>query len=990
MNTSTHSGFEPVDWNAPWRVERPEQPRPPLGPGRAKWLEQHLLFRSARSLKVVLDRIDPAIARNEPIVAINEDAVTNALLDFFEPAPLEDNPAPSKGRMPLHRARVFLGYFTRGFRHYCQNHALRQPRLPLIRELSFDEGSLQAGTFSSLREYRRCVRRLIDEIEQGVFTTAAPSTSPEQVAALLLCSSALFGGLARKGHWEALLAALTSPLQRSGEIFSFRFEQRPLYRWIADPVTEALLRRFWRYPLLPLPEQMKIPVSFIRRILGLEIATNSVLSHLEQIVRAAQIRHFAPDVAAVAQGHILNTPLADEPWLRLLSGTRHPAPRATIAVAIPRIVHTVQANSLQQISLQGIIDDIGRTLNWDPKALREKGRGEQGVRAYFAKAKVALRASEGQLEQYYARAGLPDRHRCTFAYGLLCYARDLLELGGLKLHTLAPSTISNYASIVRNHLTGLHFTDLVALGTEARADAYRSDIRQQVVQDRVTHRTAFEGFERSLLRHIDLIDEVDWATIPGRARNSHLPSVDANLVDTGLYRHVFESLEAPARHSPLAELARALIVILYRFGLRTGEAAEVTVGALILHTDRRISLRVAASALTSRKSGNALRLVGPIALPRDEYDFLANYRDSRAAAASQRGRDRAGTYIFATGAPNRLEHIDPAQTLLIEALRAASGDTHLRPRHFRHGFVSRAFLTGRDPLESVDSVTPAAASDAWWRTFATGHASPDTGIVSYTHVVEFAHHHYSCQLVGEEVPLSFLSRLAGNDTRSLERMQHRRNYDSAAAIKIFRDSLRRNFPCTDMSDALANRVRYQEIKLQQSSVPIRNDIQRLKWEDAWEVYANARIGQATGDLSDHANTIRERVRDLEMRERLVRRLRRRPHLAPEEAAAAAMIWQLLPNDSDLQTVVRMATDWLRPRGSEILMPAVIARDMELLLHRSGLTRIQSRQGSAQRRWLRLPDANGNLGTTWLELLAFLYAGQPGTDFSAPIDGVDRG
>lgn len=976
MSTSTHSGFEPVDWATPWRVERPAQPRPPLGPERAAWLEQRLLFQSARSLKSVLDRIDPAIARNEPIVAINEDTVTNALLDFFEPTPLEDDSAPGKGRMPLHRARVFLGYFTRGFRLYCQNHALRQPRLPLIRELSLDEGSLQAGTFSALREYRCCVRRLINEIKERVIGPSVPSLSPEQVAALLLCSSALFGGLSRKAHWEALLAVLASPLQRSGEIFSFRFEQRPLYRWIADPITEALLRRFWRYHLLPLPEKMKVPESFIRRILGLEIATNSVLSHLEQLVRAAQVRHFAPDVAAVAQGRIPNTPLAEEPWLRLLSGTRHPAPRATITLAVPRIVPAAHANTLQQVALQGIIDDIVKAVHWDSNDHRKNGDDGLSVRAHLDQAKVALRATEGKLEQLYARAGHPEGHRCSFAYGLLCYARDLLEIGGLKRPNLAPGTICNYASIVRNHLTGIHFADLVALGTEARADAYRSDIRQQVIRDRVTHRTAFEGFERSLLRHFDLIDEVDWATIPGRARNSHLPSVDANLVDTALYRHVFESLEAPARHSPLAELARALMVILYRFGLRTGEAAEVTVGALILHADRRISLRVAASALTSRKSVNALRLVGPIALPRDEFDFLADYQNSRAAAASQRGRDRAGTYLFATGAANRLEHVERAQTLLIEALRAASGDTHLRPRHFRHGFVSRAFLTGRDPLESIDSVTPAAASDAWWRTFATGHASPDTGIVSYTHVVEFAHYHYTCQLVGEEVPLNSLSRLAGNDARSLERMQHRRNNDSAATIKHFRDSLRRNFPCTDMPDALAKRVRYQEIKLQQTSVPISNDIQRLKWEDAWEVYANARIGQATSDLSDHANTIRERVRDLEMRERLVRRLRRRPQLAPEEAAAAAMIWQLLPNDSDLQTVVRMATDSLRPRGSEILMPATIARDMELLLQRSGLMRIQSRQGSAQRRWLRLPDANGNLSTTWLELLAFLYAGQP--------------
>jgi site-specific recombinase XerD len=559
--------------------------------------------------------------------------------------------------------------------------------------------------------------------------------------------------------------------------------------------------------------------------------------------------------------------------------------------------------------------------------------------------------------------------------GLLCYARDLLEIGGLKVRNLAPSTISNYVAIVRNHLTRLHFEDLVALGTEARADAYRDDIRQQLVRDRAIHRTAFEGFERSILRHMDLIDEVDWATIPGRAHKRHLPSVDANLVDPALYRHVFESLEAPARDSPIVELARALLVILYRFGLRTGEAAEVTTGTLMLHTDGRASLRVSGSALTTRKSTNALRLVGPVDLPRDEFDCLMQRREQRTADAVRRGRDRAATYLFATGSANTLEHVESAQALLIEMLRAASGDTHLRPRHLRHAFVSRLFLTGRDPLGCLEPVTVTAVGDAWRRTYATGHASPDTGIVSYTHVVEFAHYHYACQVINAEGPLAFLARLAGNDARSLERTLLR-HATGATKVELFLESLRRNFPCVDIPDTLAHRVAYQQIALQRVTEPIDTDVQRLTWENAWAVYANARVGRTTSDVSEHAGLIRERVRDLEMRERLVRRLKRRPQIAPEEATAAAAIWQALPDDHDLQRLISTAVDWLRPRAAQIVMPAEIARELEHRLRRGGLDRLQSRAGTAQRRWLWYPDEGGKLCTTWLELLAFLYAGKP--------------
>lgn len=980
MSISKHSGSKSLDWSPPWRVERPARTRPPLGPERDAWLEQCLLHRSAASLKAVLDRIDPLISRNEPVAELEEDAVTIALLELLEPAVPTDDSPPGKGRMPVHKARAFLSYFVRGFDRYCHQHHLRRPRLPLIREFSLDEGSLQAGTFSSLREYRCCVRNLVDEIDRLVITPESPDASPEIAAALLVCSATLFGGLARKVHWDGFITALSSSIHRYDEHFAFCFDQRRPYRWIVDPITEALLRRFSKCKVLPLPESTRASPSQIRHLLRLDCPTDSVPTHLERLVHAAHVRHYAPDVAAIAQGKIHNTPLADEPWMRLISGTRHPGPRTAIALAIPKITSVAQTSTLPHVALQKIIDDIASAIRWDPNELRRVGgrasREGQGVREYFSKATTSLRAIEGQLEQLYVRAGLPEGHRHSFAYGLLSYARDLLELGGLKVRNLAPSTISNYVGIIRAHLTPLHFSDLAAIGTETRADAYRSDIRQQLVRDRATHRTAFEGLERSLLRHMDIIDEVDWSTIPGRARNRHLPNVDANLIDQALYRHVLEGLDSKERNFPIVELARALLIVLYRFGLRTGEAAEVRTGDFTFHEDGCVTLKVTASALTSRKSGNALRLVGPVKLPQDEFKLLSEYRDRRTDDAATRGRDRVGVYLFATGGANKLEHVDPAQRLLIEAIRAASGDPQLRPRHLRHSFVSRLFLTRRDELGHIDSAPPATSCDAWGRTFATGHAAPDTGIISYTHVVDLAHHHYTCQLICEEVPLTFLSRLAGNDPRSLERQLLRRGAEIPAAMRFYQDSLRRNFPCLEAPDALANRVRYQPIVIQQVVEGGSNSVERLDMQDAWNVYANARIGRVTAEMSEHARIIRDRVRHLETHGRLVHRDRRRPQLSDIEAAAAATLWLALPSDAQLQALISSAVEWLRPRARQVLMPAAIAQGLQHRLQLVGLSGIQSRSATVQRRSLYLPAERGDLSTTWQELLAFLYAGAP--------------
>ena len=384
MSTSDRLAFNLLSLAPPWRIERPARIRPQLGPERDAWLEQRLLYRSARSLKAVLDRIDPAIANNAPVAEIDEDAVTIALLDFLDPTPSEDAADIDKGRMPVHKAQAFLSYFVRGFQRYCHLHNLRQPRLPLSQEFSLTEGSLQAGTFSDLREYRRCLKRLSDEIKRTVIETEAFNMPPNTAAALVLCSSALFGGLARKEYWDAFVTALTSPIQRCGELYVFRFDLRSTYRWIADPVTEGVLRRFVEYGFLPFPENTRVSPGLVRRTLSLDAASDSSLAHLERLVRAAHIRYFGPDVAAVAQGHIPNTPLADEPWLRLMSGKRHPAPRATIPLSIPKITPPTQAGTIQQLALQEIIEEISFAIRWDPKQLRRKGapaaREDQGIR----------------------------------------------------------------------------------------------------------------------------------------------------------------------------------------------------------------------------------------------------------------------------------------------------------------------------------------------------------------------------------------------------------------------------------------------------------------------------------------------------------------------------------------------------------------------------------------------------------------------------------
>lgn len=977
MNSSPRSDSEALDWAAPWRIERPARAKPLPGPALDAWLEQRLLVRAARDLKAVLDRIHPAIARNQPVARLDEDAVLSAVLGLLEtPQAGCDGASPNTRGMAQSKARAFLAYFVRGFRQYCLTHGLRVPRLPLIREFSLDNGLLDSDTFGGLQDYRRYVRALSAAIERLLDASTVPS--PTELTALIVGSAALFGGLPHEAQWKSLANALTRPPATDGSILWFMLDAPAPLRWIADPVTEALLRRLMSRDRLPLSETGSYSGRALQTLLDMDGRSSTAAERLRTAVQAAHLRHFAPDTAAVAQGLISNTPLPEEAWLRLISGTRHLVHRTRIATSAPRPRRTAAPATIEQTRLAAVIEHVVAAVSWNPSAERASG-GVPGPSSapdrYATRARTELARCEQKLSELFSRAGKPGGHACTYAYGLICYARDLLELGGLKRASLAPSTVSNYVSIIKNHLTALWSEDLVALPTEKREQAYQTEIRAQAIGGRNTYRTAFEGFERSLLRHLDIADEVDWGLIQGHPRPRELPPADANLIDPALYRHMFQSLRAGSSIDPLEAMRHALLIVLYRFGLRTGEAAELMVGSVQFHANGTVSVRIQRSTLTTRKTINAIRTVGPIPLAADEYGALRDYCHWRESGTPGRPRERSATYLFSTPGTGRLELVLNAQQSLVECLREVAGDPNLRARHFRHAFVSRLYVSGRGDLECLNDDTLVAVTDEWQRAYLAGHAAPDTSIVSYTHTNELVHWHYARQLVRHEVSPGLLSRLAGNDARSLERAELRAG-DEVELIDLYLQSLRRGFPCRNVPNALAGRIPYPPMEVGPLVIASPTHDDGLDWTAAWDVYARARIGKAANDVGEHAIAIQVRVRELITHGRLRQRPHRRPQLGMAEQAAAAHLWPRLPTDAALQRLINAAAQWLRPDAYRLSLPAALAIELAYELRSAGLREIEMLPAPSQRQWLVHQTSDAARHKAWLELVAFMYCSLP--------------
>lgn len=952
----------------------PATPKPEPGPVLDAWLEHRMLYQHRALLRDVLDQIDARIALNQCVPDLDEESVASAILDFLQPANEEGASVPVV-RMPMHKARIFLEYFSRRFRQYTTHHHLREVRIPLIREFALDTGVLEGRFFDHIRAYKAYSKALRIAIDQKIIGISSSTPPPiEDCAALIAGSAALFGALPFEAQWQAIVAHCTKPLMSDGQIIWFDLEEPHVCRWIADPVTEGVLRRLTKSGFLPFKDTVP-SVDALRKAMKSLLSLPGPLSAIERDLRNAivgmQGRYFAPDVAAISQGILPNTPLASEPWLRWLTATRHAVPRERISLRVSRVYRAPQVSTVLELETATVIQRIRDAVKSDPREQRRQGDrrdGSEGRLNYHDRALRNLNEQESALIDIFRVAGLLGCERQTYAYGLLCFARDLILLGGAKRAKLADGTIANYVALASNHLTKLHFSNLLQLETDKRQEIYSEAIRAHgLAKGRTDVRTALEGFERSILRNMDIEDEVDWSLVPGRSREMHLPKSDANLIDMALYRCVFGVLHSRSQMSVFFEMALVLLVVLYRFGLRVGEAVELKVADIYLHSDQAISIKVTRSDLTSRKSFNALRVVGPERLPKDEVTFLRNYVEDRREEKLGRDREKILAYLFSTSGTSQLEHVEQAKKLLIDLVRDVSGDPNLRIRHFRHSFISGMFIDGRNPFEKVEQKKPASE---WRRVLASGHASPDTSIISYTHLVEVAHYNDTIRLFVQEVPFDFMSRLAGNASRSLERRlvgEGRRTTEQIAVRYLA--SLRSNYECSDVLQHFAGRTPYPRL-VPQDNVLDPVSLLGMDWQLAWQIYAAARVGKCFGD-GDQARVLQRRVRALEKKGEVQRRSRRRPQINTKCMMALSRLWEELKSDTATRQALRELPSHIDNARSRMRLPAQIATMLEVKLRDAGVDGVASSPSSSRHRWLYVQDGNDGFETGWMEMLLFL-------------------
>ena len=601
----------------------------------------------------------------------------------------------------------------------------------------------------------------------------SPSTpAPEHRVAEIAISAVLFGALLAKDLQAQIPARLGAGFQYRDAVafvdfsYSLGKPDAPVRRWFPDPVTLSLITGLWRstqgvvggfdaarvveharqileaigvrYGDARCNEPTASEQTFARALACLLTPLTSLAAAYWSLRLPSVLREYAvtPDFSA-------SLPLAN--WYRVLTGHKIRAKHMDALIAPPPAAHH---ESLAPIAGSAPTVAQARIAWKEMKPVLSPARLRSNV------PRIRKRALEDELAKF---ANMPVVRGSPIATLFCAWLLHLCRYGTSHQRNLRASSIITYASTIGPSL--LEFGG--PLNMLALTDVGFEDVYSRVVE--VSSRKNVEYVAERLrefhrfLQEAYAVPKVDWGEV---FEGSHLAAVDATIITR---REYFEAVDALLADGGAAERDRLLhafiLVMAYRFGLRTGEIFRLTGGDILRHRDD-VVVYVRNSSYGFTKTDNGVRQVPLLGrLLSREYDVI----DTWLAHIDFYATDFARAALLSE--PNAEKEIierSAAVARVVQALRAATGDDNVRLRHLRHTFGSRNFLyahcnvvpsgiLGRLYGELADEgVTPAEVRErllgngalsyrALYATSAVhGHGSPKTTLGSYIHVLDVA------------------------------------------------------------------------------------------------------------------------------------------------------------------------------------------------------------------------------------------------------------
>lgn len=254
-----------------------------------------------------------------------------------------------------------------------------------------------------------------------------------------------------------------------------------------------------------------------------------------------------------------------------------------------------------------------------------------------------------------------------------------------------PGTVNYYRAMMVSRLLHSLPGSLVAIGSEELADCYR-EITETASSP--AHRSRIISVLRMFHRY-----GVEAHNLPSVAGlfptgNSGSYDVSARIVVEADYQKALDSLRAPTTSAAKAVdhlMARCLLILCFRFGLRRAEALGLSL-AEIDHADPDGVVTIRDNGARKLKTINANRRLPLKLLTAGELEDL-RLLARHSCPGDDHGLAPGGFLFFGSPMPEGTVVSDhPAVGIVIEHLRRVTGDRSLHLHHLRHSFATLQVL----------------------------------------------------------------------------------------------------------------------------------------------------------------------------------------------------------------------------------------------------------------------------------------------------------
>ena len=691
--------------------------------------------------------------------------ITSEKLNALEEQVITD--AQRKGRVLV---RLLL------FRRHVMKLRRNGTATPLPGRMAIISPERHAFTDAALAE--KCeLNRLRDRFVRYLAAQEGSPLSGSRRLAELLVSSILFGAQTSQKFLNALPLAISNSTWRAENLLFVDVsatDSSPIWRWLPDRLSEALLIGHFNSGLNQggTQDSDTLQADLLRslsallhalgapcpsRTSGKPMSIDKLLEPLCQQARTAWKINLPAVVSAYAMGEhaCASPPLSN--WLRLVFEKAGSLPSIVSfeesRTADEEVTRIARLNDVSRSRKSAIHDWIDltkcfgdRTSEPPPKTADSQNGPERAAKRsnarknQFSTRIKALIQSKGD--------NLSPVVGCLAAWSL-----HLCANGTRYTQNLKANSVSSYVRAIGSTLTELAYEkDFLGLSDIALEDLYRCAVEIAPRKDQIYVVGRVREFHHFLQSRYGM-PNLDWSDVVDEDL-LEADVVDAGIITLAEFYTAIEIVLSSPEVDQRTRLARAAILILiYRFGLRTGEAFRLTVSDVLSEEDE-IILYVRNSIHGETKTDHGMRqlpLLGEIS--GHEKQLLKQW-----LAHSQEHSDNDPLALLFPEVDDKRQGIDRTTTTaaLATALRLASGDDNVRLRHLRHTCASRLFLAMLCP-QMPDGITGRIYHALWGKhqpetvrakllgdsgisrrglyavAMYMGHASPKTTLRHYTH-----------------------------------------------------------------------------------------------------------------------------------------------------------------------------------------------------------------------------------------------------------------